>query len=332
MKGFPGWISDRRGGRRKPWLVGGYGATGVARVMLAAAPAWGWVLAARTLDRFGQALRAAPRDALISDSTPAAQRGAAFGFYRSVDTLGSILGALGAFALLAADAALRTILWVAAVPGLASLVLLRRVRDVEGPLVVGSTVLGPTSSRLRALPRSFWVLVGIWFLFSLGNSSDVFLILRAHNLGLSLALAVLAYFTYNVVQSGLAWPLGSLSDRIERSYVISAGLAVFALVYLGFAYAPGGWAVWPLFAIYGGYIAATEGVARAWVADHAPAGAAGTAYGVFAVTTGVGILAASTIAGILWTHVSARAPFVFGAATAGAASLIFLPLSRGRRT
>ncbi len=171
-------------------------------------------------------------------------------------------------------------------------------------------------------------MLGIWTLFSLGNSSDVFLILRAHDLGLSATLVILAYAAYNVVYSALSWPLGALSDRVARPKVLAAGLAVFALVYLGFAVAPGSWAVWPLFAVYGVYVAATDGVARAWVADVVPPGMAGTAYGLFAAAGGGALLLASVVAGLLWSRISPEAPFVLGAATAACALLLLALANR----
>ena len=154
-------------------------------------------------------------------------------------------------------------------PGFLTLVILARVHEVPKR---ETTAVAPRGNGVRRLPRPFWIVLGIWTVFSLGNSSDVFLILRAHDLGLSTTLVVLAYALYNVVYSALSWPLGALSDRVARTTVLAAGLAVFALVYLGFAVASSSWAVWPLFTVYGVYIAATEGVARAWVADFVPAG------------------------------------------------------------
>src|SRR5439155_18247985 len=150
------------------------------------------------------------------------------------------------------------------------------------------------------------------------------LLLRAHRLGLSATMVVLAYAFYNVAYAGLSWPLGALSDRGRREVVIAGGLLVFALVYLGFALAPGGWAVWPLLALYGAYIAATDGVARAWVADRVPGLAIGTAYGIFAAATGAALLAASVAAGLLWSHVSSAAPFVLGASSAALALILLL--------
>ena len=323
LRGASGWLSDRWGERRLPWVTGGYAGSAGGRVLLAAAPAWGWVLGGRVVDRLGKGARTAPRDALIRDSTPAPLLGAAFGYHRALDTAGAVVGPLAAVALLAAGLSFRGVLWFAVAPGILTLLLLRAVREAptrEKTAVVAGG--GP-------LPRAFWIALGVWVVFSLGNSSDVFLLLRAKNLGLGATLVVLAYSAYNVVYAGLSWPLGALSDR-GRERILAAGLVVFGLVYLGFAVAPGSWAVWPLFALYGAYIAATDGVARAWVADRVPGRAIGTAYGVFSAATGAALLAASVAAGLLWSHVSPRAPFVLGAAAAGAAFVLLLVTSATR--
>ena len=304
--------------------MAGYSLTAVSRPLLAAATAWGVVLGARLVDRAGKAARTAPRDALIRDSTPPPLLGASFGYHRAMDTAGAVVGPLVAVALLAAGISLRTILWFAVVPGFATLLLLRAIR--EAPRAAREEA-APTESA-RNLPGSFWMVLGVWVVFSLGNSSDVFLILRAKNLGLGFTLTVLAYAVYNLVYTSLAWPLGALSDRVSRATVLAGGLAVFACVYLGFAFADRSWAVWPLFAVYGAYIAATEGVAKAWVGDRAPAGLAGTAYGIFAAASGAALLVASVVAGALWSHVSARAPFLLGAAAAGIALVLLLAVER----
>ena len=315
LRGLAGWLSDRTGERRKPWIVAGYSLTSIARPLLAGATAWGVVLGARLVDRAGKAARTAPRDALIRDSTEPALLGASFGYHRAMDTAGAVVGPLIAVALLGGGASLRTALWVAVVPGFVTLALLRAIREAPPTARREAMPSGPA----RRLPTSFWLVLAVWVVFSLGNSSDVFLILRAKNLGLGFTLTVLAYAAYNLVYSGLSWPLGALSDRISRAPVLAGGLVVFAAVYVGFAYAPGSWAVWPLFAVYGAYIAATEGVAKAWVGDRAPAGLAGTAYGIFAAASGGALLIASIAAGLLWSRVSVRAPFLLGAIGAGAA-------------
>lgn len=324
LRGLAGWLSDRLGGRRRPWIVAGYGLSAAARPLLAAAPAWGVVLAARLADRLGKALRTAPRDALIRDSSAPELVGASFGYHRALDTAGAVAGPLIALALLEAGLSLREVLLAAVVPSLAALVLLRRVREAPAAC---DPALAPAAS-VRSLPASFWGVLGVWVLFSLGNSSDAFLLLRSRQLGLSEAMVILAYAVYNTVYSLLSWPLGALSDRVARPHVLAGGLAVFALVYLGFAAAPGAWAVWPLFSVYGLHVAATEGVARAWVADHVPAGAAGTAYGIFSAAAGGSLLVASVAAGLLWSQVGPAAPFLVGAACAGAAVPLVLLASR----
>jgi MFS family permease len=319
LRGISGWLSDRWGERRLPWVGAGYGGSAAGRVLVAAAPAWGWVLAGRVVDRLGKGARTAPRDALIRDSTPAPLLGAAFGYHRALDTAGAVVGPLIAVALLAAGLSFRNVLWIAIVPGFLALLLLRAVR--EAPKAATEPVVATGGG---TLPRAFWPVLAIWVVFSLGNSSDVFLLLRAKELGLGTTMVVLAYAGYNVVYSGLSWPLGAFSDRHRRELVLGGGLLVFGLVYLGFAVAPGSWAVWPLFAVYGAYIAATDGVARAWVADQVPGRAIGTAYGVFSAATGGALLLASIAAGLLWSHVSPAAPFVLGASGAGLALVLLL--------
>ncbi len=289
LRGIAGRLSDRLGGgRRKPWIVAGYGLTSVSRPLLAAAPGWGMVLAARLVDRAGKAARTAPRDALIRDSTPPPLLGASFGYHRAMDTAGAVVGPLAAVGLLGAGLSLRQTLWIAVVPGALTLILLRAIREPRAPRDSLLQDAGAGQAGLAQLPRAFWLATGVWIVFSLGNSADVFLILRARNLGLGFTLVVLAYALYNLVYASLSWPLGAASDRVPRPVVLSGGLAVFGLVYLGFALAGSSWTVWPLFAVYGAYIAATEGV------------------------------------GELWSHVSPRAPFILGAASAGAALLFLL--------
>jgi MFS family permease len=325
LRGAAGWLSDRWGERRLPWVAGGYGGSAVGRIVVAAAPHWGWVLAGRVVDRLGKGARTAPRDALIRDSTPEPVLGAAFGYHRALDTAGAVVGPLAAVALLAAGLSFRNVLWIAVVPGFLALLLLRTVREAP------RTASAPVATTQRVpLPREFWIVLEIWVVFSLGNSSDVFLLLRAKELGLGTTMVVLSYAAYNVVYSGLSWPLGALSDRYPRELILGAGLLVFGLVYLGFAVTRASWAVWPLFAVYGAYIAATDGVARAWVADQVPGRAIGTAYGVFSAATGGALLLASIAAGLLWSHVSPAAPFVLGAVSAGLA-LVLLVLSSTRR-
>jgi MFS family permease len=325
FRGVAGLLSDRSGERRKPWIAAGYVLTTVSRPLLALANGWGLVLGARLADRAGKAARTAPRDALIRDSTPSHQLGSSFGYHRAMDSAGAVIGPLVAVALLREfHVSLRTALWVVVVPSAIAVLLVAAVRDV--PPAARAEVA--PRGRVRDLPPAFWAVLGVWTIFSIGNSADAFLLLRSRQIGLETSLTVLAYAFYQAVYSGLAWPLGVLSDRVPRTLVLAAGLAVFALVYLGFAAAPGTWAVWPLLATYGVYVAATDGVARAWVGDHAPPGLVGTAFGVFSAATGAGILVASVTAGLLWSEVSASAPFYLGAASAAVALVLLAGVSR----
>ncbi len=314
---FSGWVSDRSGGRRVPWITAGYSFSAIARALIAAATHWGLVLVGRLVDRVGKAVRTAPRDALIRDSSSAELVGASFGFHRALDTIGATIGPLVAVALLAAGTSLRAVLALSVVPGLLAVLLVRRVHEAPRR--------SPAVSERRPEPRlrpGFWLVVVASAVFALGNSSNAFLLLRASNLGLSTTLVILAYALYNAVYAGLAWPLGSLSDRIPRAAVLGGGIAVYALVYVGLALASGTWAIWPLFALYGVYVAATDGVGKAWVADHVEGPLAGTAYGIYGAAVGGALLIASVLAGVLWTEVGPAATFWVGAAFA----VVSLPL------
>ncbi len=318
-----GWISDRAGGRRVPWIAAGYTLTAVSRAAVAAARHWGVVLAGRLVDRSGKAVRTAPRDALIRDSTEPALVGTSFGFHRAFDTVGATIGPLVAVALLATGTSLRDVLWISVLPGLAAVLLVRGVR--EAPVREDAPKPEP---RLRP---GYWGVVAAAVVFSLGNSSNAFLLLRASNLGLSATLVILAYALYNMVYASLSWPLGSLSDRIPRSIVLFSGFVVYALVYAGLALASSSWAVWPLFVLYGVYVAATDGVLKAWVADHVEGPMAGTAYGIYAGLVGGALLAASVLGGVLWQTVSPSATFWEGAALAAASLPVVVVASRAGR-
>jgi len=309
-----GWISDRAGGRRVPWIGSGYGLSATARALVAAATAWGLVLVGRLADRTGKALRTAPRDALIRDSSQPELVGASFGFHRALDTIGATIGPILAAGLLAAGLSLRDVLWVSVLPGLLAVVLVKRVHEAP-----------PRPEAPHAAPRlreGYWWVVGAAAVFGLGNSSNAFLLLRASNLGLSATLVILAYALYNLVYAAFAWPLGSLSDRVPRGAVLAGGIVVYVLVYVGLALASESWAVWPLFSLYGLFVAATDGVMKAWVADHVEGPLAGTAYGIYAGVVGAALLVASVLAGLLWTRASPSAAFWVGAAFA----LASLPL------
>ena len=324
MKLASGWGSDRVR-RRLPLVVAGYGLAAVAKVLLALAAAWPFVLFARFVDRFGKGLRGSPRDALIGDSAPPELRGRAFGLHRSMDTAGAVLGPLLALAMASAlNDDLRTVFLIAAVPGFLGVIALFLVKE---PRHIVATPAAPPAEVLPVvgpMPRPLLLFIAASLVFALGNSSDVFLLLRAKDLGMSTTLVVLAYVVYNFVYMLGAYPVGILSDRIGRRGVFVAGLAAFAATYLGFAMVTGATLVWPLFALYGLYMAATDGIGKALITDVAPTARRASAIGLHGMITGFGTLAASLLAGQLWDHVSPAAPFLLGAGSAALALVLLL--------
>lgn len=309
VKVYSGWLSDRMR-RRRPLTILGYGISAVAKPLMAAAMAWPAVLGLRFADRLGKGIRVAPRDALIADSTATARRGRVFGFHRMADTAGAALGALLALAALGlVGERYRAIFLVSAIPGILGVISLFFVHE----RISAHKQRRPPRISLSRFDRRFRLFLLASAIFALGNSSDAFLILRARDLGLSAFAAVLAYVVYNIVYSVFSMPAGSLSDRIGRRRVIAAGFLVFSLVYLGFGLAADSQVVWPLFAVYGLYMAMTEGVSKAFAADMAPREAAGTALGTYYTLTGILTFFSSLLAGALWDIVSPRAPFFFGA-------------------
>ncbi len=319
-----GALADRTR-RRIPFVFLGYATTAVGKVLLALSVVWPMALLARFVDRLGKGVRTGPRDALLADSARVQDRGRAFGFHRSMDTAGAVIGPLGAVGLLVAfHNHLRPIFWLALIPGVLSVLAVLPLREVRRESRSGERL------RIGITGRQFAVFLGIFTLFAATNSSDVFLILRARSLGLSEALVVLAYVLYNVVYMILSLPAGIASDRIGRRNVLAVGLVLFAAVYVGFTVIRHSAWVWPLFLVYGGYIALTDGVAKALISDLVPAETRATAIGTFAAATGISALIASVTAGILWQVVGAWAPFAMGAAGAGLAAVLLITLLPAR--
>ena len=325
LRGPAGAWSDRHG--RRPLIVAGYGIAAIAKPLIAIATAWPLVLVLRMADRTGKGIRTAPRDALISDATTPETRGAAFGYHRSLDTLGAVLGPLVAVGMLALGVPIRWVLAVAIVPGLVTLYALRALKEPPRTTVEAPVKL-PWRERLSVFDRRLVLITLGVALFSLGNSSDAFLILRASDLGLSTALCVLAYAAYNVVSAAIAWPAGVLSDRIGRRALLSGGMLAFAAVYLGFAAMGSSWQVWPLFLAYGVAVALTDGIAKALVADAAPRAHVGAVLGVFTAVAGLCALIASLGAGILWDVAGPGTVFVLGAAGALSGALVIAGAAR----
>jgi MFS family permease len=330
LKGFSGWLSDRIGVRR-PLVIFGYGLAAVTKPLLALAAGWPLVLGARVLDRFGKGVRGTPRDALIADSAEPELRGRAFGFHRSTDQIGAVAGPLLALPLLAAFHQNYRALFVAAfVPAALGVALLLRVRETGKRRQKQETP--PPSFRLRGADPHFQRFLAVMMLFAAGNSSDVFLILRAKQLGFSTAHIMALFAAFNFVYVVSAYPAGHISDRIGRRRVLVAGVAVFALVYLGFGLASAPVWIWGLFTTYGLYHGLTDGTTRAFVVDLVRPEHRATALGMLSTAVGLLAFVASAIAGLLWQQVGPAAPFFYGAATAGLSAVLLAALLPRRRT
>lgn len=318
-----GFLADRLR-RRKPLVAVGYTVANLAKPLLALAHTWHQVFWIRFADRAAKGFRAAPRDALVVDSAPADQRGAAFGLRQAMDTAGAILGPLGAVLLLPLFVGnVRAVFWVAAFPGLLSILLAWfAVREFRPAGTMAARV--GVSAAFRMDDSRLMLILLAAVVFSLGNSSDLFLILRAQNLGIRSALAPALGLVFNLVYSALSWPAGRLSDQMSRRSLVATGFLIYAGVYFGFALTRSAWAAWILFPFYGSYYALTEGVLKAWIADLVPSASRAAVFGVFNWVIGLAALPASVIAGWLWRHYSPAAPFYASAALAlSAAVLLF---------
>ncbi len=316
-----GWLSDRWG-RRKALVLGGYGLSSCVRPLVAAAGAPWHVLAIRFADRVGKGVRTSPRDALLADSTAPDHLGRAFGFQRAMDHLGAAVGPLVASGLLYGFGwGLRGVFWAAAAPAAVSLLVLGLgVTEVTpGARPEGETPAAPPRA---AFPRPFRRYLAVVVLFTLGNSSDAFLLLRAQQLGVAVVELPLLWAALQAVKSATSTPLGGLSDRWGRRRVIRLGWLLYAAVYAGLAVAPGPAALWGLVLVYGVYYGLTEGVERALVADLVPSAARSTAYGWFHTAVGLAALPASLVAGELWQARGAGWAFGFGGAMALAAAAL----------
>jgi len=322
FKWFFGALSDKWG-KRKPFCIAGYGLAALTKPLLAAAGAWPLVLFARVLDRFGKGLRGSPRDALIADSTPPELRGRAFGFHRSGDSIGAVGGPLLAVLLLSVlGGNYRMAFVIAFIPGLLSTLFLFPVRErpsapKERPLFSFDVV------RQNPALRNFLIVIVI---FAIGNSSDMFLILRAKQLGCSSTTAVLLFAFCNLFNVLTSYPAGILSDRLGRRGVFAFGLFLFAAIYLGFAVVGSVGILWVLFAVYGVYLGLTDGVSKAFLVDLASRDDRGAALGMQAALTGISALPASIVAGFLWQKIGPGAAFAYGAITAAVAGALLFAL------
>jgi MFS family permease len=324
VKVFSGAWSDWMG-RRKPLAVLGYGLGAASKPLFAMAGSAGMVLTARLVDRVGKGLRGAPRDALVADIAPPDMRGAAFGLRQSLDTVGAFLGpliAVGLMLLWAND--FRAIFWVAVIPGVLSVLLLvAGVREPARP--AGAVRVNPIRrDSLRQLSSAYWWVVGLGALFTLARFSEAFLVLRAQQGGLALAWAPLVLIAMNVVYSAGAYPFGRLADRMSHRTLLAIGLAVLVAADLALAAADRGVLLWGGIALWGLHMALTQGLLATMVAATAPPALRGTAFGVFNLASGIGLLAASVVAGLLWDRLGAASTFLAGAAISVAALAVLL--------
>lgn len=324
MKIGAGYLSDALG-LRKAIVFLGYALSAIARFSFGFAGSGAAAFGLRLTDGTGKGLKDAPRDALVAGSAGGRKLGFAFGVQRTLDTLGSVAGPLIAYGLLRLwinhANKYRELFFVAGLVAAIPLVIIGlAVRERKAPI-------SKTRISLSTLRGPFAAFLAVMLLFTLGNSSDAFLILRAENIGVAAVVIPLVVALFNLVSALAAIPAGQLSDRIGRRRTISYGWAVYAITYLGFALVKQPWAVWVLYALYGLFYALTEGSGKAMVAELVPEHSRGTAYGLYNASVGVMALPASVIAGVLWQQVAPSAPFIFGAALALAAfiGLLFVP-------
>ena len=326
-----GWWSDRMR-RRKPLVVAGYALSSVARPLVGLATVATQVLFLRVTDRVGKGIRTAPRDALIAESVDPSIRGRAYGFHRSLDHAGAVVGPLVAFLLLRQlGVPLRTVFLLAGIPAAMAVIVVVFVVKERRPEAPLPSAPAPTSLR-RRLDRKFWTYLFAVLLFTLGNSTDAFLLLRATDLGVPVAWVPLLWAYLHAVKSSTGTFGGSLSDRFGRKPLLVAGWSLFAAVYVAFAFATEAWHVWALFGAYGLFFSLTEGSERALVADMVPAADRGAAFGWFHLAVGLGALPASVLFGVLWDRYGPATAFATGAALALAATLVLLPVKLSART
>ena len=310
---FSGWLSDRLG-KRKVLAVVGYGLAALSKPLFALAVSPSFVLAARFADRVGKGIRGAPRDAMVGDMVPTGLRGAAYGLRQALDTVGAFAGPLLAVALMAAlHDNFRLIFWLSLIPAAISvLVLVVAVREPAHAEVADQSPL--KLSAVKTLGGAYWTVVGVGAVLTLARFSEAFLILRAQNVGLPLALTPLVLVVMNIVYSLSAYPLGALSDRVSRPLLLGIGFAILIAADIVLAVASNLPAVGAGVALWGLHMGTTQGLLAALIADEAPANLRATSFGVFNFVSGIALLLASVIAGALWDVAGPYATFLAGAA------------------
>jgi MFS family permease len=333
LKVFSGWLSDRLG-QRKNLMIAGYAISTLSRPLVALAGIWQQVLAARFIDRLGKGIRTSPRDAIIAESTEASHLARAFSFHRSMDTVGAVVGPAIALLLLQwYNGNYQMVFWLATIPGVfAVLTIILFIKDKQATEQTPASRPKLTLKHFNGKMKFFVLITAI---FALGNSSDAFLILRAQQVGVPVAVIPALYLTFNLVYSLSAIPAGIAADRFGKKRLILLGFILFAALYYGFAVAGSQRGIWILFSCYGLFMGLTEGIQKGYLATIIPAEFKATAFGIHATAVGLATLPASLIGGILWDRISPAATFYFGSATATVAALLFAVLifaDRNRNT
>ena len=322
LQWFSGRLSDRWK-KRKPFIVLGYFLSALSRPMIGLSTHWGHVLFARASDRFGKGLRTSPRDALLGDLSTPENRGATFGWHRGMDTMGAVLGPIVALSLLPYFSdRLRWLYLFAVIPGFCSVLIANSVQEPTAPIKSQKKPLLWLPWKTWSSDFRYYVLT--WALFSIGNCTDFFLILKVKNSGASLTQTILVYCFFNVIYSLLSPVLGELSDRIGRKKILIAGFFIFSFVYAGFAVADQLWHFILLYAFYGAYNAATEGLGKAFAVDLIPSELKASGLGFLGAVTGLSSLIGGVAAGLMWNEFGAGGPMRLGAVTAFVAAVALI--------
>lgn len=328
LKTYSGAWSDRIS-KRTPFVALGYFLSAIGKPVIGFSTTWTEVLFARGLDRTGKGLRTAPRDALLAEAVSVRLRGAAFGWHRAMDTLGAAIGPLFAILYLSIEGQnLRLIYYWALIPGLIAVSISLLVKEKKAEPKKETTPV--RFFDFRSFSSPFKTYLVSWTLFSLTNSSDVFLLMKAKSVGIGLTEIILIYCGYNLAYSLFSPYFGGLSDRIGRKALLVSGLIVFAAVYVGFSFAALRWHFWVLFGIYGLYMAATDGVGKALAVDLIDPSRKATGLGALGTVTGISTVIASTVAGVLWDKYGASYTFLYGAAGAVLAVAVLLRVQEKR--